>query len=260
MTDDQEPMPSQNPVIPEGINAVRENPFKELLLLTTGIAVALVIVSLVLWQSLSWGAKFIPLSWEMRISDSIAQQFEDTSEQSMMLQARLDHILQAMEYDGKVPLQVHYVDDDLVNAFATIGGHIFVFRGLMDILQTDIGLDMVLAHEAAHILNRDPIQSLAGAVGVQLVVALITGNGDFGQMNGIIDMGNQLMFLTYSREQERVADAMALDALASLYDDLTGADELFVWFAQDDNDAPEFLSSHPLPDARIEAIRNRLSQ
>ena len=46
-------------------------------------------------------------------------------------------------------MTVHAVQDPTVNAFATLGGHVFVFTGLVDSLDSENGLAMVLAHELA---------------------------------------------------------------------------------------------------------------
>lgn len=257
MTDESDPqLPSGNPVLPEGINASPQNPIKELLILTTGVIAVFIILSVILWQSLTFTAQYIPLAWEARLAEPFVSE-DSGSDVQQRLQTRLDRLLVALEYDGDLPIRVNYIDNETVNAFATLGGQIFVFQGLLDAVTTDIGLDLVLAHEAAHILNRDPIQGAAGALGVQVVFALITGGGDFAQVSGLMDAGGQLLLLSYSREQEREADALAMDALSRVYEDLTGADELFVYLESLDTEleTPEFLSTHPDTDSRIEFIR-----
>lgn len=252
---------TQNPSFPEDINTGKREPLKELLQLTAGALLLLAVAFVVIWQSLSYIAGWIPLTWEANLVDPFEPLEMQRTEQEEALQVRLDRLLQAMEYDGEAKLTVHILDQTEINAFATLGGHIFVFQGLLDALQTDIGLDMVLAHEAAHILNRDPIQSAASALGFQFFIALITGFGDLGNSAALINSGSQLMALNYSRNQEQQADEMALDALSVLYTDLTGADELFSYIAKLEGQGrvPEFLSSHPHPERRIEAIQQRIN-
>ncbi len=262
IVNDNPEQPTQNPVIPEGINAHQHNPFKELLLLLSSLLVLFVVVTSVLWYSLSWGAQFIPLSWELRLAQPFIDQQATPSETEIALQERLDRLLAAMEYENDIPIQVHHLDSETVNAFATLGGQIFVFQGLLDIVKTDIGLDMVLAHEAAHILNRDPIQGITAALGVQFVFALATGNTELAQLSNLMGTGSELFLLSYSRKQERAADALAMDTLAKLYPDLTGADELFHYMLMhsDDMSFPEFLSSHPNVEDRINTIQERIKQ
>lgn len=249
-------MPEENPRIPEGINVSPGHPVKDLILLSLGVCIAFIMTALVLWYSLTFLVRFIPLSWESRIADPIVNQFITHSEQQIELQQRLDKILLAMGYQGDSPIQVSIIDSKEINAFATLGGHIFVLTGLLSELESDIGLDMVLAHEAAHILHRDPIKSATGVLGISLVTALITGNGNFAQTSGLMNIGNNLLFLNNSREQERAADKAALDAMMTLYGHVDGAEELFVSLLDDDPvELPAILSSHPHPNERIDYIR-----
>jgi len=204
------------------------------------------------------------MSWETRLSQSIENLLETDLPDSQIqidLQSRLDRIVQQIDEQNTFQLTAHYIDSDVVNAFATLGGHVFVFSGLLDVIETDVGLDMVLAHEAAHVLNRDPIQAAAGTVGLQLLMALVTGNGDFAQTSGLMNMGSNMLLLSYSREQERAADERALEALKALYEDLTGADELFVFIQNSEGERafPEFFSSHPNPSARIANIQKAIN-
>lgn len=252
---------SQNPSFPEEINTGKREPLKELLQLTAGVLLLLTVVFIVIWQSLSYIAGWIPLAWETNLTEPFQPAEMQRTEQEQALQERLELLLDAMNYEDDAKLTVHVLEQSEINAFATLGGHIFVFQGLLDALQTDIGLDMVLAHEAAHILNRDPIQSAASTLGFQLFMALVTGSGDIGNSTGLINSGSELLALTYSRSQERQADDLALDALSKLYTDLTDADELVSYIAQLEGQGrtPEFLSSHPHPDRRIEAIQQRIN-
>lgn len=61
---------------------------------------------------------------------------------------------------ASIKVTVHYIDEPVINAFATIGGHVFIYRGLIDAITSENGLSMVLAHEIAHINNRHPIAAL----------------------------------------------------------------------------------------------------
>jgi Zn-dependent protease with chaperone function len=230
--------------------------------LSLGVLVVFALVGLFLWQSLTFGAKYIPMAWETRLVSPFIDASEATDPRQQALQERLDRILTAVEYQGEVPIQVTLIEQDIVNAFATLGGRVFVFEGLLDALETDIGLDMVLAHEVAHVLNRDPIQAAAGTLGLQLFFAFVTGNSELGQISGLADAGGQMLFLSYSREQEREADELALYALERLYADLTGADELFLYIERNETqmEFPEFLSSHPDTESRIQTIRSRINE
>ncbi|MDN3647627.1 M48 family metallopeptidase [Reinekea marina] len=249
-------MPNENPRIPEGINVSKSHPIKDLLMLSFGVAVIFTLVALALWMSLTFLVQFVPLSWEKRIADPIVASMVKDSDQQANLQVRLDRILAVMGYHGEAGIQIHLIESPEVNAFATLGGHIFILTGLLESIDSDIGLDMVIAHEAAHILNRDPIQAASGMLGISLATAIITGNENFAQANGLISVGNQMIFLNHSRAQEKAADQAALNALKAIYSEINGAEELFVKLLESDHqDVPVIFSSHPHPQARIDAIR-----
>lgn len=139
------------------------------------------------------------------------------------------------------------------NAVATLGGHIFVLEGLLHTLNSENSLAMVLAHELAHCINRDPLRS-AGR-GMLLEIAFSAAGG--GNVTG-----NQLLLTRYSRAQERTADKDALKALNAHYGHIGGATQLFEVLRAIERDAvpgtlsqtPELLSTHPAIDERIEAI------
>ena len=61
-------------------------------------------------------------------------------------------------------LRVHYVDTAVPNAFAALGGHIAVTRGLYESVQSENALALVLAHEIAHVRARDPIAGIGGGL------------------------------------------------------------------------------------------------
>ena len=161
-------------------------------------------------------------------------------------------LAQYMQAPDDLSIRVHLVKGP-PNAVATLGGHIFVLEGLLHALNSENSLAMVLAHELAHCINRDPLRS-AGR-GMLLEIA-------FSSAGGAGLTGNQLLLTRYSREQERAADRDALLALHAHYGHIGGATRLFeVLRANTRNSAlnglgqpPELLSTHPALDERIEAI------
>jgi len=151
-------------------------------------------------------------------------------------------------------IRVHVVKGP-PNAAATLGGHIFVLEGLLHALDSENSLAMVLAHELAHCINRDPLRSVGR--GLLLDIALSSaGSGGLA--------GSQLLIRRYSREQEAVADRDALLALNAHYGHVGGATRLFeVLRPFDRKSLPEargsvrdVLSTHPAIAQRIEAIRS----
>jgi len=78
--------------------------------------------------------------------------------------------------DLPYPLQVRVVDDPMVNAFAFAGGHVAIFRGLIDLAQTPDEVAAVLAHEIGHVAHRDATRSTLRMVGSFGIVGLVFGD------------------------------------------------------------------------------------
>jgi hypothetical protein len=60
-------------------------------------------------------------------------------------------------------LEYHFVvlDSPAVNAFGHLGGYIYLTRGMFDLVADDTELQFVLAHEIAHVEERDDIKQLS---------------------------------------------------------------------------------------------------
>ena len=68
---------------------------------------------------------------------------------------------------------MHYDDDAVVNAFATLGGHIVVYQGLLEAVPDENALAMVLAHEIAHVRHRHPIVGLSRSAALGFALMLL---------------------------------------------------------------------------------------
>ncbi|HUF74058.1 MAG TPA: M48 family metallopeptidase [Gammaproteobacteria bacterium] len=177
---------------------------------------------------------------------------EEPSEAHEALRTYLGKLAQDLARRIDVPtdfeLTVHYVDDiDTVNAFATLGGHIFVFSGLLKALPDENSLAMVLAHEIAHIKNRDPIAGLGRVVALQMLYAFVAGS--------YADYGGELGLLFYSREKETAADVLGITAIQGRYGHVGGAETLLrlLMDAHDSasSQTPTWTVSHPDLEDRI---------
>ena len=173
-----------------------------------------------------------------------------------VLQDYVEQLTQQIAGGMNVPdglrIRVHVVRGRVVNAGATLGCHIFIPDGLLHKLNSENGVAMVLAHELAHCVNRDPLRSAGRAFLWAIAVSSIQGTDLPGQDFG----GSQLMLNAYSRQQELVADRQALTALQSHFGHIGGATHLFEVLRESGRAGgnPQVLSTHPGLDQRIEAI------
>jgi hypothetical protein len=153
-----------------------------------------------------------------------------------------------------------------INAFALPGGPMFLNRGMIEAARTDAEVAGVMAHELSHVILRhgtaqatkgQPFQ--IGAIAGQIVGAIIGGRT--GQ---VIASGSELglgaWFLKYGRDYERQADLLGAQMMARAgYDPRQMANMFRTIQKQGGNRGPEWLSSHPDPGNRYDAINREAS-
>jgi predicted Zn-dependent protease len=277
-------MDFKNPKIPEGINVSDEHPLKNFLYLFLGVVGVIFLVLLILFFSIGFIAKWIPFEKEVEWAQSIGASVErnnkgdllqdlvfpneaETSNNSIedklraekitaYLQNLSDKLSVAQKLPDSMKITIHYIDKPVINAFAIIGGHVFIYQGLIDVINSENALSMILAHEIAHVKNRHPIVALGRGLGLGVVLSLVTGVGVDGFSTSIASHINLLTSLAFSREQETQSDIDAYNTLLEYYGHGFGAIELFSVLLNSNQSSglPELLNSHPLSENRIERL------
>lgn len=156
--------------------------------------------------------------------------------------------------------EVQVFDDKAVNAFALPGGKIGVFTGLLKVAKTQDQLASVIGHEVAHVLAGHSASRVSNEMAAQLGVSVLSAAS--GVDPNMIGMGaNLLLLLPFSRGDETEADILGQEAMARAGFDPRAAIELWRNMAQASQGAPpEFISTHPAHDTRIENLQNRLAK
>ncbi len=155
------------------------------------------------------------------------------------------------------------LNSPVVNAFALPGGYVYVTRGLLGHLENEAQLMVVLGHEIGHVAARHASQRAAEQQFGQLA---IIGGAVLGQSMGL-DGGNilqlssqtaQLLFLSYSRDDERESDQLGVEYSAMEGYEAAEGGEFFTSLKRISEKAghsiPSHLSSHPDPGEREENI------
>lgn len=123
-------MDYQNPQIPEGINTSEEHPLKEFSILLIGSIALMLGLSIIFSVGGGWLASQIPFSAEQRIANmyDVDEDVDDENSVELVeyLQSLTNQISKAQNLPDNMKITAHYIDSDIVNAFATIGGHIFI--------------------------------------------------------------------------------------------------------------------------------------
>lgn len=249
----------QQPDIPEGINTSHTHPLKEFaFLLTMGLGLVLAL-SLLIVFSIDWLAERVPYSLEQSMVSTLDQKFSERNAVDDYLQSIADKLKPAMGLPDEAQIRVHYVDDETVNAMTTLGGHIFVYRGLLKKLQSENAIAMLLAHEMAHVKFRHPIKGLGKGVVLSAVFSLIMGQASDVSAQ-VISRTGSLTLLKFSRDQEQASDELALKAVQQIYHHVNGAEDLFKNLQDKGNGTAEFLSSHPDTLKRIAYLQQLAKQ
>lgn len=148
-----------------------------------------------------------------------------------------------------------------INAFALPGGPMFLNRGMIEAAGTEAEMAGVMAHEIAHVALRHGTAQATkgqkfqiGAVAGQILGAIVGGTA-----GSVISQGSQFglgtYFLKYGREYERQADLMGAQIMARAgYDPREMANMFKTIQAEGGGGGPEWLSSHPDPGNRFDAI------
>jgi predicted Zn-dependent protease len=146
-------------------------------------------------------------------------------------------------------------NDDELNAFATPGGYVYVYTGLLKYLDSEDHLAGVLGHEIAHADRRHTVRAIQRELGVQLLLDVALGQNQ----GAVVQVVRALGDLQYSRSNEEEADTYSVRYLSNSQSpyECDGAAGFFEKLQSEDSGGrtPEFLSTHPSPGNRIEAIQ-----
>lgn len=158
------------------------------------------------------------------------------------------------------PVSVHVQESDTVNALALPGGHIIVFSGLLDNLDSENGLSFVLAHELGHFQNRDHLRGLGRGLVLMTMAATITGPDS--ALTRLVTPTIQLTQAQYSQSRETQADQTGLDALHCYYGHVGGATDFFESMASKEDPATfsPYFGSHPEMQERVTALRRQAEE
>lgn len=157
------------------------------------------------------------------------------------------------------------IDQPTVNAFAGPGGYIGVYSGLVLAAETESELAAVIAHEISHVTQHHLLRSIEdqGKLGVPaialMVAAAILGAQVSSDAGAAAIVGIQAAAIqhqiNFTRDNEKEADSLGISrlakagydpyAMAGFFERLSKSSRLY------ENNAPEFLRTHPVNSNRI---------
>jgi Zn-dependent protease with chaperone function len=213
-------------------------------------------------------APILPTSVERRLGDAVDLQVRSildtgknnagfecgTAATEMPGRAALDKMMRRLEDAAALPmaLRTNVVRRDEANAIALPGGHVYVFRGLIDKAENADEIAGVIAHEIGHVANRDGTRAMLEGAGLSFLFGMLLG--DFVGGGAVVFAARNVLQSSYSREAEAAADAYGTDlmnkaggdarALAVILEKTGGATE----------PGMKILMDHPETKARVAAI------
>ena len=166
----------------------------------------------------------------------------------------------------ELPWHFTVVDSPAVNAFALPGGYIYITRGIMPFLDNEAQLAGVLGHEIGHVTARHAAQQYSRSTGAQL--GLLFGSILVPQTRPLAQLGESglgLLFLKYGRDDEAQADGLGVKYAARTGWDPAGVPQMLTTLgrieeASDNKGVPNWLSTHPAPEDRVQRVSAAVQQ
>lgn len=177
-------------------------------------------------------------------------------------------VQQSIASESQYPFDFHVLNDrETVNALALPGGQIFITMGLLQRLNSEAQLAGVLAHETGHAIARHAAEHLAKQqLGSTLVTAVgIAATDEQGrgrEAAAIAQVANEMIALNYGREDELESDRLGLQFMTEAGYDPRAMIEVMqiLQAATSGGTPPEFLSTHPQPESRIERLQEAIAE
>ena len=135
-----------------------------------------------------------------------------------------------------------------------------VYTGILPFTQSDEGLAVVMAHEIGHAVARHGSERMTQSMGLELALQLAQGYQQ-SWVQYAPAAANLLLFMPFGRSQELEADHIGLMYMARAGYDPREAEHFWTRMAAGKSGAPpEFLSTHPSDEHRIQQIRDLLPE
>lgn len=163
--------------------------------------------------------------------------------------------------------EFNLLESEQVNAWCMPGGKVAFYTGIMPVCQDETGIAVVMGHEIAHAVASHARERMSN--GMMLNMGLSAFSTALGQNPTLteqillqsVGMGSELGMMSFSRKHELEADQMGLIFMAMAGYDPRQAPVFWERMSKSGGEAPpEFLSTHPGPDRRIERLNSHMAK
>ena len=194
------------------------------------------------------------------------------------IENKITQIIMPVANAAKIPesrLKIYIVNDDSFNAFVRGGEDVFVYTGLLKQIKNPNALRAVVAHELGHTIGGHMVQisqrmhdemmrtMIIQALGVGLMVAGGNPTAGVGVMAGATGIAQQSM-LSFSRDEERMADDIAIDLMIDANQNPKGLIEVFEQMRDMNGEFETRVNpsriNHPLTSERLNNAKTKISK
>lgn len=160
-----------------------------------------------------------------------------------------------LNYEFKV------MDSPVINAFAVPGGYVYITRGILAHLNNEAELAGVVGHEIGHVTARHSAQKYSETYLANLGLGIGSMvSEDFAMFAGLAAQGLGLLFLKFSRDDERQSDVLGVDYSTQVGYDAREMSNFFhtldkMQGQSEQGGLPDWFSTHPNPADRVVDVR-----
>jgi len=215
------------------------------------------IITVLIVLGLPFFAKHVPWSAEKKMTRFLGTlpdtQICNSSKNAIagrpQLQKIIDRLYPVLPGDRDIPISVEVITGKTVNAFASLGGAIYVYDGLLKHAESPEELAGILAHEMEHVRHRHIIQGVFVRLITAEVLSLVYGNSTADPR-----LVSMLLNMHFSREQESQADEEGLKRLQAAHIDAAGFQHFFER-EENQSSVPAILTDHPSSENRAALVK-----
>ena len=209
----------------------------------------------------------------LQAAPEMAQQFGGL-DPDPQAQARVDQIgerlvSQSVARQSPYRYEFHVLDDpQTINAFALPGGQVFITEGLLKRLKTDGQIAGVMGHEIAHVVARHGAEHIAkqqltqGLTGAAVLATYDPSDPSSRGSAAVAAMIGSLVTMRFGRQDELESDRLGVRFASEAGYDPRSLIALMKILEEssEGNRPPEFFSTHPNPENRIQRIQEAIRE